>query len=1245
RLRLETGLSDKFGNGLAGPHVAYFTTQVKPDVGIASLAPSKGPTGSIVVISGFGFESEPSGNAVSFNGVPAVVTEASSTRLLTSVPDGASTGNVAVTNLVEGKTSNSLSFAVLPSEEVARGYDAGICQIGYLPRALAVSPGGGLLFVATSEGYAAVVADPGSAEYLALRHFDVPGGCDGIDVTPDGRRVYAVSAQGGMMYRINGEPGTGGLEDLVILSEIDIGSAPIGVLADPSGQRAFVATADNTVQVWDVSPSSATFDRQIGEIRSAGVSLRGSMAIDPAGDALLVLSGEGRLCVCGIRADTLLASVRVGPEPRDVAVDPTGARAYVTDGNGSVTVVSLEMLQRVIDISAGGALRGCAVTPAGSFLFAVNRELNIYDVIDLRAESRSYRSVVANIPLPVNPVDLEISPDGAYSYAICEQERLLAVTAIGVGPVLRTVSPTAGPVGTTVVLSGSGFADYADLAVSFGGTTAAPALRRESVLVVDVPPGAGDGPVTVSGSNPFSPGAVSNELFFDVLPPASAGSPRNAAQVPVTGLNGAVCAPANGGEFIAVAVAEGPSQALGILDADQGSDTYLTLLGTVALPAGASIDIVLPLPAGDLALLIDRGAGAGGEPGLLPVLDVNSRGGGFLTEAGSVDVSGMTGGVSGGCIDPAGEYLVLVEYGDAGVSTAHLLRFDEPGSGTSVPLGSVPVAGAPIETPRFHPSGMYCYLPVADQAAPAVHVLDMDPDSPTHLSIVGSAALPGAPAGPVPAAIDFNHDGSRCYVLTCDEGGSFRRDLVVLDTSNPALPSVLSAGPLGGSAAGASALDVSPAGDRAIVSIEGEGLLHLDIGAQPDTFSVIGVAGSAGPYAPSAAYSPDASKFFSAAQSAGAMIVHDFSEASALASISGDGQSGVAGAVLQAPLRAKAVSGGGVGVAGVPVTFTVTSGGGSFPAANSAAITVATGESGLAEAQWLLGPDIGTQTVEVASQGLSGSPLLMSATALVDPESMPLQLVDIVPADMTDGVSLSTSTRLVFSRPVDPSTVVSSNCLLREQGASTAVPALIGFSDGNRRVSITPREPLEALTGYDLLVTGGIRDAAGGSLVNPSATVFTTTVPPPLRLDAIQPPSGLRGTNIVLSGEGFDRDPGDNRVLINGVQGAVTEASNDHLVAVVPYDAAAGNVTVQAEVLGQGSNVLLFRVLVAEIGAIDEDVIQKVGTGSTTRSVVVTPDGAMMYAVSPAANSVVVVDIDRFAPVVTIPVGENPFSI
>ncbi len=537
-LRLETGLSDKFGNGLALPYSVFFTTEVKPDVGLMSIMPRKGVEGAVAVISGYGFEAAAAGNTVDFNGTEAVITDASATRLVVEVPEGAVTGNVTVENLVEGKTSNALSFTILSAEEVARGYEAGLAPLGAHPRAMAVSPDGVVMFVATGDGYSAVVVDPGSADYLLTRAFAVPGGLDGIDVTSDGKRVYAISSENGKLYRINGEMGAGGLDDLEVLSEISMGAEPLGIMIEPAGRKAYVTTSDNTVDVYDVNPSSATFDMQVSRIGSVGVSLRGCMTLDPSGDMLLIPTGEGKLAVCDTRGDTLVASIDVGLDPRDVTVDPTGTRAYVTDENGVATVVSLDMLEKVAEVPTGGSLRGDAVTPAGSFLFSVNRELNFYDVIDLRQTSQTYRSVIANISLPVNPVDVELSPDGQYAFAICEQDMVLAVNAIGVGPTVHTISPVAGPEGTVVVIAGTGFSSDSTVVVSFNGVTVDPDVRRENVLVATVPAGNVTGPLTVIGGNPFTPDAVSNELYFEGLSAIPGDAFRMAGQAVVPGLSG-----------------------------------------------------------------------------------------------------------------------------------------------------------------------------------------------------------------------------------------------------------------------------------------------------------------------------------------------------------------------------------------------------------------------------------------------------------------------------------------------------------------------------------------------------------------------------------------------------------------------------------------------------------------------------------------------------------------------------------
>ncbi|MDH3198095.1 MAG: Ig-like domain-containing protein, partial [Candidatus Krumholzibacteria bacterium] len=54
-LTLDTGLQDKFGNGLVAPYVLVFSTEPEPPLSVSSLAPNKGIAGATVVINGNGF--------------------------------------------------------------------------------------------------------------------------------------------------------------------------------------------------------------------------------------------------------------------------------------------------------------------------------------------------------------------------------------------------------------------------------------------------------------------------------------------------------------------------------------------------------------------------------------------------------------------------------------------------------------------------------------------------------------------------------------------------------------------------------------------------------------------------------------------------------------------------------------------------------------------------------------------------------------------------------------------------------------------------------------------------------------------------------------------------------------------------------------------------------------------------------------------------------------------------------------
>jgi hypothetical protein len=77
---------------------------------INAIVPGSGMVGSEVTITGTNFAIGAASNTVSFNGTAATVIAANSMALMTSVPEGATTGDVIVTS--NGKISNGFNFTV-----------------------------------------------------------------------------------------------------------------------------------------------------------------------------------------------------------------------------------------------------------------------------------------------------------------------------------------------------------------------------------------------------------------------------------------------------------------------------------------------------------------------------------------------------------------------------------------------------------------------------------------------------------------------------------------------------------------------------------------------------------------------------------------------------------------------------------------------------------------------------------------------------------------------------------------------------------------------------------------------------------------------------------------------------------------------------------------------------------------------------------------------------------------------------
>lgn len=84
---------------------------------IVSFAPNHGKAGDSVTIIGSAFIANPAQNAVAFNGAPATVTAATTTSLIATVPAGATTGPISVSN-VNGAASSAGVFIIVAAPTI-----------------------------------------------------------------------------------------------------------------------------------------------------------------------------------------------------------------------------------------------------------------------------------------------------------------------------------------------------------------------------------------------------------------------------------------------------------------------------------------------------------------------------------------------------------------------------------------------------------------------------------------------------------------------------------------------------------------------------------------------------------------------------------------------------------------------------------------------------------------------------------------------------------------------------------------------------------------------------------------------------------------------------------------------------------------------------------------------------------------------------------------------------------------------
>ena len=137
---------------------------------------------------------------------------------------------------------------------------------------------------------------------------------------------------------------------------------------------------------------------------------------------------------------------------------------------------------------------------------------------------------------------------------------------------------------------------------------------------------------------------------------------------------------------------------------------------------------------------------------------------------------------------------------------------------------------------------------------------------------------------------------------------------------------------------------------------------------------------------------------------------------------------------------------------------------------------------------------------DVAGNALASnfSSTFRTVGAAPPPDIIPPTVVFTVPAHGSTGVAVSSPVVVTFSEPMSPSSMSASTIFLSGPGGAT-VSGNVSYDNSSLSATFTPGAPLQNGATYTLVVTTGVRDAAGNGLTAPYSAAFTTVaaLPPP----------------------------------------------------------------------------------------------------------------------------------------------------
>ncbi|MCU0420692.1 MAG: FG-GAP-like repeat-containing protein [Cyclobacteriaceae bacterium] len=597
------GLTQQGGAGDQGTVFRYALPVGGPPT-ITSFAPASGPIGTSVTITGTNFDTTPANNIVYFGATRAAVTAATSTQLTVTVPTGATYAPITVLNAATNLQAYSMgnftpTFTPNKGTIIACDFSPKVdfpanANPGSSAAAdfdgdgkvdLVTGNNGGLtlsVFRNTSTGvgnisYAApidlsLIAFPqsvavgdldgdGKPDILVANHqfannnvsvfrntstagslsfaprvsfapAEDPSSVAIGDVDGDGKADLAVTNQGSNSVSIFRNTGTGpGTITYAARVDFTTGTTPVAVLlGDLDGDRkpdlAVVNNGGNTVSVFRNTSTGAgniAYAARIDVATGTGPRFVSAGDLDEDGKLELAVANTGNTSVSVLRnTSTGVGNIGFAPRvdfvtglnPRSVSIgdlngDSKADLAVANAGNERVSVFR--------NTSTAGTI---SLEPKVDLITAINP--NSVAIADLDGDGKA---------------DLTVTNSGSSSLSVLRNNPNL----VG-DPTLASFVPIAGPVGTSVTITGTNFSlvPAENVVRFFNNRTATVTASTATTLTVTVPTGATTGRISVTTNCVTVTSATDFTVGVVALPAITSFTPTSGpigATVTITGTN------------------------------------------------------------------------------------------------------------------------------------------------------------------------------------------------------------------------------------------------------------------------------------------------------------------------------------------------------------------------------------------------------------------------------------------------------------------------------------------------------------------------------------------------------------------------------------------------------------------------------------------------------------------------------------------------------------------------------------